>query len=73
MPTKVIQFKDATVTVHVPIFGGQVMVDIACRNFKDTGLTIDEFACLVYPSIDSLAKPLDPLPQNTSVNKPFKT
>ena len=54
MPTKVIQYRDATVTVHVAIFGNST-VDVVCRTYKALGLTVEQFAALVYPSIDEKA------------------
>jgi hypothetical protein len=56
MPTKVIQYKDATVTVHAPVFG-EVTIDVDCRNYHASGLTTDQFAQLIYPVIDALENP----------------
>lgn len=48
--SKVIRYKDATITLHAPIFGTDT-VDVVCRDFKATGLTIDQFMAMIYPSI----------------------
>ncbi len=60
MPTKVLKYKDATVTVHASVFG-TVTIDVVCRNYSATGLSTDEFAVLVYPAISVLSpQPLVP-------------
>jgi hypothetical protein len=56
MPTQVIQYQDATVTVHASVFGGSVTVDVVCRNFSKLGMTEQQFAELIYPAIDAAAK-----------------
>jgi hypothetical protein len=58
MPTKVISYNDATVTVHAPIFGGAVTVDVECRDFKAVGISTNDFAKMIYPSISALASPV---------------
>lgn len=56
MPTKVITHLDAIVVIHAPVFGGDPTVDVMCRTYEAKGLTLDEFAALIYPSIDAAAK-----------------
>jgi hypothetical protein len=56
VPTKVIPYLDAVVTIHAPIFGGAPTVDVLCRTYQVKGLTLDQFAALIYPSIDAKAK-----------------
>jgi hypothetical protein len=60
MPKKVIKYNDATVTINVPIFGGDIKVDVYCRLYNVTGMSVDEFAALIYPSIDAQAKKYEP-------------
>jgi hypothetical protein len=55
MPTKVIVYEDATVTVHAAVFG-DTTVDVLCRGFSQRGMTVDEFAAMIYPAIDAKAK-----------------
>jgi hypothetical protein len=55
MPTKIIPYRDATVTIHAPIFGGEPTVDVACRNYEAKGLTLTEFAAMIYPAISAAA------------------
>ena len=50
---KVLSFKDATVTVTAGMFG-PIQITVECRSYRAT-LTPDEFAQLVYPSIDAAA------------------
>lgn len=58
MPTKVIKFEDATITVHVPAFGGEIKIDIACEDKGIVGLTTDQFGAIVYPAIKAWATTL---------------
>jgi hypothetical protein len=55
MPTKVITYKDATVTVHAAVFG-ETTVDVSCRNYAETKMSLDDFAELIYPAIDAKAR-----------------
>jgi hypothetical protein len=59
MPTKVIQYDNATITIHAPIFGADT-VDVLFTpptgvGKHAVGLTVDEFAALIYPAIQAWA------------------
>jgi hypothetical protein len=53
-----IVYSDATVTVNAGLFG-PTTIDVTCRKFYAHGMSPEEFAALVYPSIDARAKLLE--------------
>ena len=55
MPQKVITYRDAVVTIHVPLMGGEPTVDVRCGMYSDMGMSLDEFAAMIYPSIAAKA------------------
>lgn len=55
-----IQVQDATVIINAG-FGG-TSIDVACPPFEKKGLTIQQFAELVYPAIKAASDALKPAP-----------
>lgn len=55
MPTKSFTYLDATITVHAPVFGNNITVDVSCRDYQATGLTTDEFGAIIYPCVTAQA------------------
>jgi hypothetical protein len=59
MASQQIVYEDAVVTVNYSIFG-KTTVDVVCRLYSAKGMSLDDFAALVYPALDAKAHLLDP-------------
>lgn len=57
---EIIKEQDAIITINVGLFGSTA-IDVSCGLYQKKGLTIGEFAALVYPAIKAASVALEPV------------
>ena len=53
-PDKVVTFQDCTVSAFAS-WTGHITVNVECRNFSATGMSLEDFVALAYKGIDATA------------------